>query len=428
LIRTARRTSPQLSEKVERVSRILLAWEMGSNLGHLSRLLPLGRRLKARGHSVLAVVRDLSLAARILGPADIPFVQAPQMSVALKLSAQPASYADLLRHTGWADATQLWGMVQAWMNVLRLFPADIAVMDHSPTALLAARCTNTPCALIGTGFELPPLRQTLPTFPGFPGATTENASRAEAEVLKNANLVLTAARAPRLQALSDLFRVERRWLTTFAELDHYGPRATEQYVGPIGEFEKGERLEWPNGGSHRVFAYLRADTPHLSAVLRSLGACDAAVLCYGPGIPFHETAALTSPRFIVASRPVELQPLLQDASLCVSYSPAGTVASTLLRGVPQLLAPAHVEAQLTARRVECLGAGLTLYGKPSELRVADMLQKLLSFSHFKTKASAFAAQYRGFDSGYAADNIVDKIESIASRRPSAHHVPPRLHM
>ncbi len=411
------------------MSRILLAWEMGSNLGHLSRLLPIGRRLKAHGHSVLAVVRDLSLAARVLGPADIPFIQAPQMSAAPKMSTQPASYADLLRYTGWADATQLWGMVQAWVNVMRLFPPDIAVMDHSPTALLAARCTNTPCALIGTGFELPPLLQPLPAFPGFPGATTENAAGAEVEVLKNANLVLTGARAPRLQALSDLFRVEHRWLTTFAELDHYGPRPAERYVGPIGELEKGERREWPSAGSHRVFAYLRADTPHVSAILRSLAACDAAVLCYGPGIHSSQMASLIGPRFIVASRPVDLPPLLRDASLCVSYSPAGTVTSTLLHGVPQLLAPAHVEAQLTAHRVELMGAGLTLHGNPSDERIAATLQKLMSISFFRTKAAAFAAHYRGFDSGYVADNIVDEIESIASRgTQGASRDLHRLHM
>jgi multidrug efflux pump subunit AcrA (membrane-fusion protein) len=53
------------------VSRILLTWEMGSNLGHLSRLLPLARELKARGHRVLVAARDVALAASVLGPAGI---------------------------------------------------------------------------------------------------------------------------------------------------------------------------------------------------------------------------------------------------------------------------------------------------------------------------------------------------------------------
>lgn len=403
------------------MSRILLAWEMGSNLGHLSRLLPLGRRLRARGHSVLAVVRDLALAARVLGPADIPFIQAPRMSVPSMITSQPASYADVVRHCGWGDVQQLWGMTQAWVNVLRMFSPELSVVDHSPTALLAARVTKTACVVMGTGFELPPLQSPLPCFPGFSGATRENAAKAEAEVLESANRVLGAAHAPRLQSLSDLFQTAGRWLTTFAELDHYGARPTEQYVGPIGEVERGQHLEWPGAGNHRVFAYLRPDTPDLPVILQSLAACDAAVVCYGPGVPSKQTDPYTGPRFVVTASPVDLSSLLRDANLCVSYSPAGTVTATLLRGVPQLLAPAHVEAQLTAHRVETLGAGLTLHGKSDERRVTATLHRLLNVSLFKMRAAAFAAHHEGFDPRDAAENIVDEIEALMSRgQPGAH--------
>jgi UDP:flavonoid glycosyltransferase YjiC (YdhE family) len=385
---------------------------MGSNLGHLSRLLPLGRRLRARGHKVLAVVRDLALAGPILGPAGIPFIQAPYASVAARTSAQPASYADMLRHTGWADAQQLWSITQAWVNLFRLFAPDLAVLDHSPTALLAARCERTPCVLIGTGFELPPASAPLPCFPGFPGATLENATRAEAEVLQNANQIMRVARAPSLRALYELFQSERRWLTTFAELDHYNSRPTECYVGPIGEIQQGERIEWRGEAVHRIFAYLRADTPNLPVILRMLETCGGEVVCYGPGI----TPARAGADFKVTTRPVDLPHLLKDASLCVSYAPAGTVTTTLLEGVPQLLAPAHVEAQLTAHRVECMGAGLTLPDASTDRRADATLQTLLSSSMYKTRAAEFAARYQGFDPGKAADEIVEDIQSLLSRR------------
>lgn len=411
------------------MSRILLGWEMGRNLGHLSRLLPLARRLKAHGHSVLVAARDLALAASMLGPAGIPFVQAPQMSIAPKAFGQPASYADLLRYTGWADATQLWGMVQAWVNVLRLFNPDVLVLDHSPTALLASRYTDIPRVLVGTGFELPPLKRPLPAFPGFCGSTAENAAKAEAEVLRNVNLALAAGHAAPLKSLMDLFDVESCWLATFAELDHYGARLGERYVGTIGDIEGGERLDWDAGPRHRVFAYLRADTPDLPVILKSLAASGAAVICYGPGISPDLTNPLARRGFVVTGRPVDLAALVADASLCVSYSPAGTVASTLLRGVPQLLAPAHLEAQMTAHRVECLGAGLTLRGKAIEERVTDSLHRLLDSPRFKAQAAAFAARYRGFDPRHVADTIVEDIESIAARgQQTRSHDPARSSM
>jgi UDP:flavonoid glycosyltransferase YjiC (YdhE family) len=399
------------------MSRILLTWELGSNLGHLSRLLPLARRLKAHGHGVLVVARDLALAAPILGPAGIPFIQAPHATRVPVLKGQPASYADLLRYHGWAETSQLWGLTQAWVNLMRLFLPSVVIADHSPTALLATRVTQTPGVIIGTGFEVPPFRQPLPPFPGFRGATEENALQAESKVLETANRVLEAQRGQRLSALSDLFESERRWLTTFAELDHYGARPTERYVGPFGEVSQGGRVTWPSGYKHRVFAYLRPNTPHLAVILRALAAGDAAVVCYGPGIDPKLIGPLRSPRFIVPSRPVELRSLLPEASLCVSYSPAATVASALLSGVPQLLSPANVEAQLTAHRVEGLGAGLTLRGAHTEATVTAALQRLLGGFAFKARAAAFADRYRGFDPGEVADVLVDEIESLASQGP-----------
>lgn len=398
------------------MGRILLAWEMGSNLGHVSRLLPLGRRLRERGHSVLAVVRDLESASTILAPAGIPFIQAPRMSSAPAVSAQPASYADILRYSGWADAQQLWALTQAWINVLRLYAPNLFIVDHSPTALLAARCERTPSVVIGTGFELPPMREPLPCFPGFPGATLANAVEAERLVLENANRVVHAARGRTLRALSDLFHCERRWLTTFAELDHYEVRAGERYIGPIGEMGEGEFLEWPADATLRIFVYLRPDTPNVEIILRALAGCGAAVVCYAPGVPLSQTAGLVGKKFVLAQRPVDLSLLGRGGSLCVSYAPAATVTSALLHGVPQLMAPSHVEAQLTAHRVELLGAGVTLRGGQTEERITNILASLLGNSSFEARAAAFAQRYREFDPGRAADHIVDDLE-VLLRRP-----------
>lgn len=399
------------------MSRILLAWEMGSNLGHVSRLLPLGRRLRGRGHGVLAVVRDLEAAAKVLAPAGIPFIQAPRTTSAPPLSAQPASYADLLRYSGWADVQQLWALVQAWVNVLRLFSTEVLIVDHSPTALLAARCERVSTVAIGTGFELPPMREPLPCFPGFPGATLANAVSAERLVLENANRVMQAARGRSLRALSDLFQCERRWLTTFPELDHYEARPGERYVGPIGEVGEGEHLEWPGGGpTHRIFAYLRPDTANVEAILRALAASDATVVCYAPGIPTSQTAGLASDKFFLAQRPVDLAILRRGASLCVSYAPAATVTEALLAGVPQLMAPSHVEAQLTAHRVELLGAGIILRDPVTEQSIATTLSHLLNNPVCKTRAADFAARYRDFDPNRAAESIVeDTVLSIGTR-------------
>ena len=402
------------------MSRMLLAWELGSNLGHLSRLLPLASRLKERGHEVLVSARDLGLATEVLAPVGIRFIQSPADGRARPATRQPQSYADVLLMQGWESMPRLWGLVQAWGNLFRLFRPVVVVLDYAPTALLAARILRLPCALLGTGFELPPLQAPLGPFPGF-RASAENARAADAQALESANRVLEAYQAAPLAALCDLFRTEYRWLTTFAELDQYGPRSGETYVGPIGRVDRGEPVTWPAGFRHRVLAYLRPGMADPLRILRALaGQSDAAVICAAPGVSPEISEGLGRPGFQFVPRPVSFLALLPQASVLVSYAPAGSVAQSLLEGVPQLMMPAHVEAQMTAVRVASLGAGLTLRGEATEREIATALRRVLDERRFKVRALEFASRHRAFDRAAACERIVAEIERLGVADASGH--------
>lgn len=397
------------------MGRMLLAWELGSNLGHLSRLLPLASGLKERGHEVLVSVRDLGLATEVLAPVGVRFIQSPADGRARPSPRQPQSYADVLLMQGWESMPRLWGLVQAWGNLFRLFRPAALVLDYAPTALLAARILRLPCALLGTGFELPPLKVPLGPFPGFEGVTAENARAADAQALQSANRVLEAYQAGPLATLCELFRTECRWLTTFAELDQYGSRSGEIYVGPIGIVDRGEPVTWPPGFRHRVLAYLRPGMPDPLRILRALaGERDAAVICAAPGMSPEISEGLGRPGFQFIPRPVSFPGLLPHASILVSYAPAGSVAQALLEGVPQLMAPAHVEAQMTAVRVEALGAGLMLRAEATEREIVTALRRVLDERRFKVRALDFATRYRAFDRAAACDRIVVEIERLGA--------------
>jgi UDP:flavonoid glycosyltransferase YjiC (YdhE family) len=393
------------------MSRIVLTWELGSNLGHLARLLPLASRLKRRGHSPLLMTRDLGLAAKVFAEAGIPFIQAPVAMTVAHPTQQAESYAEILWNQGWADRTQLWGMVQGWANLFRMFRPEVAVLDHSPTALLAARVTATPTVLIGTGFELPPTDNPIPRFP-HSEVSGVRILEAERRALANANWILSAMKLRPMNSLGELFDADRRYLTTFPELDHYGPRLNEHYVGPIGELAGGEHMLWPPASDCRIFAYLRPGTTANPRILRALRSTEAAVLCFLPGAAGDLVETFSTDRFKISSRPIRLTGLLDSADLCFSYAPAGTVTSALLKGVPHLMIPQHPEAELTARRVTAMGGGLTMSGAHTELEVAHLLQRLLGESTFKARAGEFAQKYCDFDAGRAADLIVAQIEQL----------------
>lgn len=401
------------------MSRVLFTWELGTNLGHVSRLLPLATGLKMRGHTILAAVRDVTIATTVLGQAGIPLVQAPcyfETSV-----PQPASsYADLLSSNGWCDRASLWRSLQGWITLYRQFQPDVVVIDHSPTARLAARIMGIPCVLVGTGFALPPRVTPLPVFPGIPWATPERAAESERCVLENANSVLANLRVPCLHALHELVDGEARFLTTFSELDQYGNRAGECYVGPLGDAHRGSLIDWPATSDRRVFAYLRPKMTNFTVLLKGLAAVEASVVCYAPGINNDMRSAINSAKVIFASEPVQVGPLFAKADACLSYSPNGTVTAALLHGVPQLLAPSHVEAQLTANRVEGLGAGMVLRGTQTAYIVASMLDRIMRTDSFKTRARAFAQRYRDFNPTHAVDQVVSRIEEVARVPPLVH--------
>ena len=393
------------------MSRVLLAWELGDNLGHISKLLPLAMSLKERGHEVLVVARNVMLATEVLAPAGIRFIQSPVDLRARASALRPQSYADVLLMQGWDHPSRLWGLVQAWGNLLALFKPAVVVLDYAPTALLAARILKLPTALLGTGFELPPLQAPLPPFPGFEKGTPE---QVDARALANANHVLAAHQASPLMTLCDLFRTEGRWLTTFAELDQYGARSGEKYMGPIGNLDHGDPVPWPPGFRHHILAYMRPGMANLPRILRAFaGERDSAVICAAPGVSTELAATLARPGFQFVPRPVGFKALLLQASVFVSYVPAASVTQTLLAGIPQLMAPMHVEAQMTAVRVASLGAGLTLRGEETEQEIAAVLRRVLEERRFKARALEFASRYHAFDPAVACERIVTEIEQLS---------------
>lgn len=145
------------------MSRILFAWELGGNLGHVTRQLSIARRLRQKGHPVFFVVRDTAVAAQLLTPEGFAYTQAP-INVAKNRLPHPVNYAEILIASGYAEPVVLLGLVQGWISLIRLFKANLIVVDHAPTALVAARLTGLPAITIGTGFEIPPDRLPLPSI------------------------------------------------------------------------------------------------------------------------------------------------------------------------------------------------------------------------------------------------------------------------
>ena len=61
------------------MARILLAWELGGDYGHLMRFLTLGRELARRGHEPVFALRELTHVDAVLGDEPFRVFQAPDL-------------------------------------------------------------------------------------------------------------------------------------------------------------------------------------------------------------------------------------------------------------------------------------------------------------------------------------------------------------
>ncbi|HEY0818065.1 MAG TPA: glycosyltransferase, partial [Rhizobacter sp.] len=343
------------------MARVLMAWELGANLGHLTRLRPVAVALGARGHALSFALRDV-MGSRTLLPPELGRVyQAP---VAINVSPTPAwTMADLLMACGYGHAAGLAGLVAAWRSLFEASACELLIADHAPTALLAARALGVPAVHIGHGFSVPPRVSPLPVFRDWAPPPEGHAATVDARVLHTVNTVLREAGAAPLDRLWELFHPERTVLCAWRELDHYGGqgRSAADYAGPDCEYAPGAAPEWPEGTGPHVLAYLRSTHPGHGELLKALAASGLPTLCYLPG---DAAVPVTAPTLRYSRQPIDLRHALPRASLLVCHAGQASVAQALRLGIPVLMLPEHAEQHLLAREVERTGAGVNVATLP----------------------------------------------------------------
>lgn len=396
------------------MSRIFVSWELGANFGHLTRLMPIAVQLRQLGHELFFAVRDTEVAAALLEPQGFSFTQAPFWHGHACLSAPPINYAELLIAEGYCQQDGLSGMLRSWLSLFQLFQPDVVVADYSPTALLAARIAKIPAVCIDNGFGLPPNIAPLPSIRAWESITEQRLQHAEETVLRSINSVCHAFCGPALERLVDLFNTEGTILTTFAELDHYGPRNETEYAGPIFSNAGGQAVQWQGTYRRKILAYLRPSVPGIGNLLKALAELDAEVICVVPGL--KRLNCVIANRLRIYVKPVQLDNIILSADLVVSYAGSGMVCCALLAGVPLLLVPQNVEQYMFSCRVDELGAGLVMGTNRNEADFLGSLQQLLDEDCFRWAAKAFASQHSGFHPDQAVSSAVRVIETVLSHQ------------
>lgn len=396
------------------MSRILIAWELGANYGHLISGLGVAQALRERGHTVAFAVRDTRAATELLSPAGFAFVQAPLSARKTRLSRPPANFSEILLGEGYADPLGLLGQVRAWRSLLELIGPDVIVAEYAPTAMLAAQSVGVPCVALANGFSVPPPVSPLPSIRPWEKIPASRLAYADKAVEASISEVMKSVGSKHSPKLVELY--QNALLCVFPELDPFAPREGADYIGPISSLPQAITVKWTENSRRRILAYLRPEVAGFSSLMEALSAVDADKLCVIPGLQHEQASRLCNDRLRISTAPIAFDGLLNGADAFVSYGGSGSICQALRAGVPIVIVPCFIEQYLTAKRAEGIGTAVVVETNRSRENFDQALAEVLGDERYRSNARIFAERYVNFDTSQAIERAASAIEMAAGQR------------
>lgn len=346
------------------VSRtIACVWEIGSGLGHLTRLRPFVTHALSAGHRVCLISKELHNIQAVFNVRDVTILQAPYDTTPSPKQI-PISWCEMLL-LRYRSATRLANYLSAWRSILELIQPDLVVYDSSPTALIASLGGNWSKWTVGSPFFMP--RIDTPQVGAYPNAKSDEATlkrlnKSELDLLtliqKSQQL---ASSDSGLTAVRDLIaQADLQMLTTLPQFDYFGQRRIGEYVGMPASGVTGACLPaWPAGAGPKVFAYLKSFSG-MTSLLTALEKSGASAVIYS-----REISAADKKRFagnVYLDAPASMDAVCAEADLVIHMAGSQTVARCMQLGVTQLLIATGMEQLFTAQAAQRLGSAFVVQG------------------------------------------------------------------
>jgi UDP:flavonoid glycosyltransferase YjiC (YdhE family) len=363
--------------------------------------------MRARGHQVRFLLRDIAAGADLEGAAEIPREPAPAW-VGPEVAASRQNYADILLNFGYHDAAALKQLVDAWRE--RLWLSNGIVVNCSPAAHLAARTLGIPSFEASQGFHIPPATMPVPPLRDWEPASRERLEASDRRVLAAINAVLEAYGVQPLATIGDVFS-GRAMLLTYPELDVYPQRGPADYYGITDTGEGSAVPPWPQGDGPRVFAYLYRYYSELRPMLETLERQRVPTLVFCRGIDPALAARHRDGCVRLSPEPMAVSRVLPQCDLVVCHGSHQMTAQALLAGKPLLVASTQLEQFLIMRRVVRYGAGLGVAPDFASPDFAAALRELQANPRYAEKAHEFRARYAAHDRAAALATMIGRCES-----------------
>jgi MGT family glycosyltransferase len=404
------------------------------NPGNLNPILTAARRLRDRGHRV-----------RILGEPDhveetakagfdtLAWRRPPPMT-------PPEPSDDPLWEIRFLFDKIIFGAAIDYasdtMDALRSEQADALVTnDILMGPAIAAEAKGIPCALLAPHVSLRPLEGVPCGASGLTPSDTpeyraeEQAERARITDLMNSHLpTLNRARAafglvPLNHVYDHYDGADRLLIGLSSAFDFPAARLPSnlRYIGPLLDLPAWAQpwtAPWSGRPPRpRVLVSLSTSFQNQAALLRriiaALGTMDLdAVVTVGPAME-KENERFEAPSNVSVVHSAPHDTVMKEVSLVVTHGGHGTVARSLLHGVPLLVLPMGRDQGDNAARVVARGAGLKLADNATEEEIASAVGRLVSEQAFKTAAERLG---KAIAADVTSTVFATEMEAIATRR------------
>jgi UDP:flavonoid glycosyltransferase YjiC (YdhE family) len=397
--------------------RVLFAWEIGSNISHVARMAEVARALHRKKAILFFAVQQPAALRPHLEGMRYELFQAPH--VRGKTRGASLIYPDELRGWGYDNPEILAGQIVAWRSLFTAIKPDVLVAQQAPTALLAARPYKFKTVSIGTGYDVPPLTAPMSALHYWEKLDETVIERREGAVVGVINEALADLNLAGIKSFSEALKVNKEFLTTFEELDHYPNRnarnvVKSNYVGPFYNMEAGKSVAWEKAeDKKRVLAFLQPGKSAKACLLALQSAPkNYDIIAAVPGLPAKLIEKISRPNLRVFGEAVRLDKLIKKCDLGISHASTGISSAFALHGVPQLMMPMTIEQFMFARAVGRAKAGLGMAGTYKQPDVIRMVRQITEKPEYKAGAQGLAKKYKDFDPAGLALKIGNDIDKL----------------
>ena len=342
---------------------VLIAWEIGGNLGHLGRLLPIATELIASGYRVTFAVPEGAQARQWLQERNWSVVDIPAC-VNRSNSTQVAScHADWFLQTGFGDILATVNRLALWAKQMSELKPDLILLDYAPFVTYAAHALSIDYFVLGTGFCVPPQFDKPTYFRPWDNAACKTADERHQKLVDSFAKLRTNFAGDGALSFADLFGPSRIKMCTYAELDHFPNRGdiTAYFGATWSDFGDDQSVEFSDRSSDKALCYFNGGEQIYIATLRVLRKLNFEVIVIAPKLRAEAVAALSEQNLKILTKPMNLEKLFSRADLLVSHGGLGFAARAIALKKKLFLLPMYAEQLLLARRLVDQGlAGASL--------------------------------------------------------------------